>query len=453
LAPFHTGDVTRGDPFTNNTLPSLSGGVSRWDGGVSRTPLDHTTNYFKRVIGRPGVAIAIANGDIYVNGAIARKPLDVQEQMWVPWHPAHTPAAQQVSVWQGPGATAPPGKGWAATAAGSGAPIAFTAAPAADGNDQPLWMWIAGINDARPKTNARDGREFVTDVRFAAHVVVNNAALHVELRESPTVYYRLRLEPGGDSHVAIDTGTGTNTIDVSTHVDAALPWTSAAGVPIAFAQADDRLLLTINGALVWSHAFTGATGNVPGPMCGFSASAAREGGRVQVIGPAIDRDVHYLDPTPRLMTRQGIGAVTVPAGHYWMLGDNSRESKDGRLWFAVDVTLKDGTVIRGDYDEPFESGSPSGVHAGDAVNWNWTGAHSEARFGQLTIGNAFAIDLSTLDPSSTIGMHDAHGCEYRLTVSDIEKAEVRLAPFVSSDLLVGRAFCVVVPWENRRMIR
>ena len=56
----------------------------RWDVIVFKNPPDPAVNYIKRLIGLPGETIQIVDGDIYVNGKIARKPPKVQSELWMP---------------------------------------------------------------------------------------------------------------------------------------------------------------------------------------------------------------------------------------------------------------------------------------------------------------------------------------------------------------------------------
>jgi len=56
----------------------------RWDVVVFRNPLEPRENYIKRLIGRPEEKLEIIDGDIYINEQISRKPSEVQEELWMP---------------------------------------------------------------------------------------------------------------------------------------------------------------------------------------------------------------------------------------------------------------------------------------------------------------------------------------------------------------------------------
>ncbi len=55
----------------------------RWDVVVFKNPLDPTISYIKRLIGRPGEMVEIIDGDVYIDGRIARKPTKVQDNLWM----------------------------------------------------------------------------------------------------------------------------------------------------------------------------------------------------------------------------------------------------------------------------------------------------------------------------------------------------------------------------------
>ncbi len=55
----------------------------RWDVVVFKNPVNPSENYIKRLIGKPGEKVEIIDGDIYINDQIARKPPKVQQEMWM----------------------------------------------------------------------------------------------------------------------------------------------------------------------------------------------------------------------------------------------------------------------------------------------------------------------------------------------------------------------------------
>ncbi len=59
-------------------------GPKRWDVAVFLYPGNGQENYIKRITGLPGDSIEIIDGDIYIDGQIAHKPLRVQEELWIP---------------------------------------------------------------------------------------------------------------------------------------------------------------------------------------------------------------------------------------------------------------------------------------------------------------------------------------------------------------------------------
>jgi signal peptidase I len=56
----------------------------RWDVVVFKNPPDPTINYIKRLVGLPEETVEIIDGDVYIDGQIARKPNKVQNELWMP---------------------------------------------------------------------------------------------------------------------------------------------------------------------------------------------------------------------------------------------------------------------------------------------------------------------------------------------------------------------------------
>ncbi|MFH1882723.1 MAG: signal peptidase I [Planctomycetota bacterium] len=56
----------------------------RWDVIVFKNPPEPEVNYIKRLVGLPGESVQIIDGDVYIDGQISRKPPHVQNEMWMP---------------------------------------------------------------------------------------------------------------------------------------------------------------------------------------------------------------------------------------------------------------------------------------------------------------------------------------------------------------------------------
>jgi len=74
----------------------------QWDVVVFKNPLDPTENYIKRLVGRPGETVEIIDGDVYINGQISRKPAKAQDVLWMPiYDNDYQPARQEEPTFNG----------------------------------------------------------------------------------------------------------------------------------------------------------------------------------------------------------------------------------------------------------------------------------------------------------------------------------------------------------------
>jgi signal peptidase I len=56
----------------------------QWDVVVFKNPLNPSENYIKRLVGLGGQTVEIIDGDVYIDGQISRKPAKVQDELWMP---------------------------------------------------------------------------------------------------------------------------------------------------------------------------------------------------------------------------------------------------------------------------------------------------------------------------------------------------------------------------------
>jgi len=82
MQPTLLGDPWTGDKILVNKFAFDFGEPDRWDVIVFKFPDNVSKNYIKRVVGLPGEQVWVRDGDVYIDGDIARKPWPVQNALW-----------------------------------------------------------------------------------------------------------------------------------------------------------------------------------------------------------------------------------------------------------------------------------------------------------------------------------------------------------------------------------
>jgi len=103
MEPTLLGDPWSGDKILVNKFAYDFRGPRRWEIAVFKYPMDTSKNYIKRVVGLPGETIRVRYGDVFINGAIARKPWHVQRDIW-----RLCPHSGEARSWQSDGSEATP---------------------------------------------------------------------------------------------------------------------------------------------------------------------------------------------------------------------------------------------------------------------------------------------------------------------------------------------------------
>jgi signal peptidase I len=326
----------------------------RWDVIVFRDPADADQNYVKRVVGLPGESVEIIDGDVYIDGRIARKAPAAQAGLWfVVFDQNHLPPAARDPV---------PFPRWIAEPGGA------SDGPSADPSDRALNAggsaahWT-GLDSRVIRYDALDGverairfdreseREYLYDVygynRRSSGESVRDVRIVTELswREG-SGGLRLEIAGGwertwvdlradGEARIGIAAADGGATRELARRrVARSL---SAGALAIEFGRVDYRLYLKVGGKDV----FTSTDAEFPAPDA--SAARTRRGSPASVRisawdavlalrGLRIDRDVYYTSRTGS-MQRAGPGdAFELHGDEYFVLGDNSPDSHDSRKW-------------------------------------------------------------------------------------------------------------------------
>jgi len=318
---------------------------------VFKHPLEQSRIMVKRLVGMPGEELKIENGDLFVRPdggewKNLRRPRAVMESMWRSLA-GRDPRRASWTVVRG-------GKDWridgdTIRARGEGAArFHEKAGPILDGYADGYPLALV------PRIAARDprvGQNAVGDLRLEGELTLlaGTTSVVVELTEGQRVYEFTLPGPAApaDAAPAIRARDTVAQSEASARGVALRP---AAGAEHAFAveNLDDRLALFLDGeelvALeIAANASQAAT---------FTLAVAGEGAELAAL--EVLRDIHYLVPERRSWS------VKIPAASYVLLGDNTQDSADGRLWKAKSYTFGDPaqpTVARGNYREENENPS------------------------------------------------------------------------------------------------
>lgn len=302
----------------------------RWEVVVFRYPLVTYQNYVKRLVGLPGEELLIDRGDIWTRPlgsaeefVIQRKPDDLQRRMWR-------------QVWPVPDSDPSHWAGWEShgehviDAAGElvfRGPAGTRFGPVKDGyrHGYPASVYWRIPEGGPPASNlVRDLR-----LRFVARPE-GDAPLEVELECGPWPL-RLRLDPAAASWLLELPDGGRR--------DGVLKFPAGAEVEgeLAFWDHSFRLRLAAGGAEAEASGELELPREREATRTGTALRAPAGGWRLRP--PVLDRDVHYL-PTLQGNDRASSRLFEIPAGYYFMMGDNTQNSHDSRDWSARRIELK-----------------------------------------------------------------------------------------------------------------
>jgi signal peptidase I len=319
----------------------------RFEVAVFKYPLDLSKSFVKRVVGIGPEDIAIQDGDLWRRG-------DASE----PWAILRRPRAVQRETWKRLALDAPDEPTWSLDPLpydGSGGP-AWEFAPrgiVAHGPGRARFgarHWVVddfldGYPDAlREVVRAKPGSAThpVGDLRVAGDVVVDSGtvAVAVELSEGP-LRYRLSLPgpaapEGARPGIRVRASARAEAAPDEPFAEADEPLRLVAGRRYAFgAQNLDNLLeLELDGEVLVALEIEGSPDQRAFAYLEVEGAEAR----VELDRLMAYRDIYY--------TGGDLSEYSVPADEYFMLGDNTQDSSDGREWklTRLELPAPDGTA-------------------------------------------------------------------------------------------------------------
>ncbi|MSR63181.1 MAG: signal peptidase I [Planctomycetes bacterium] len=301
---------------------------------VFKHPLEESRVMVKRLVGMPGEELHIEHGDLWTRSdanqpwRILRRPPSVVREMLRPLPPVAN--GRDWSVVRG-------GKEWqihgdTIVARGEGA--ARFRADSGPLKDEYYDGYPTALMSVFMERYAGRGTFAVGDLRLEGELVAlaDTRAVHFELTEGSFLYeFTLPGPQAAEAELSVrirDARTGSEQV---VHGERCA---LVAGARVAFAleNIDDRLSFELEGRTVLTSEIATSerqeasfTLSVDGPGADFSDLR-------------VARDVYYQGPGGHPSW-----STTIPAGHYVMLGDNTQDSADSRLWEAQTFTVQAGS--------------------------------------------------------------------------------------------------------------
>lgn len=283
-------------------------------------------DFIKRCVGLPNEKLYLQNGDLYVNGQIARKPPSIQDRMWIHVFDSHFMPKERVApIWDFRDRSRLWKKGEVEGSLildnlGSEQPV--TAAFAREIKDEYAYN---GPERAPTMPGFASRTHRVGDCRIRARVELIESGSSgkpraiLRIREGPRDFV-LTIPAGDEDKLVLQEGSKTLEESPVQGLREGEP------VQVALENYDDTVVVRLRGRIVMSHRYEGP--GQPG-MGRNSVEFGGSGSSLAFKHIVIERDIHYFD-------RNNLGRsphiYDMGPGQYFMLGDNCPHSSDSRYW-------------------------------------------------------------------------------------------------------------------------
>ena len=310
----------------------------QWDVVVFKNPLDPSENYIKRLVGRAGETVEIIDGDVYINGQISRKPPKVQEELWMSicdndYQPARPeePSFNR-HTWRRPFRNAE-GSKWTTD---EETPTIFRLA--GKSNEEHRLVYDTSLGNDFRATYAYDE---IMDYRYMPYCSDLMVRFWASSRE-PAGLVGASLGKYGIQYTGRVDFAGQMTITRTSDGNEQVLATRTIGSPtvdkptmLGFANVDHKLALEFG-----SEKLTYDLGRGPDDAGARRTDIEPEAkilgaGEISISHLALFRDIHYTarNPNSNEPGRATEGnPLKLEADQFFMLGDNSPRSEDGRWW-------------------------------------------------------------------------------------------------------------------------
>ena len=300
-------DLRDGSTMLVNRLAGLAPTPQRWE--VWEYARGRTA-FVKRVVGLPSETLEVHNGDLFVDGEIARKPAALQDALWQPVYRAAHPGADTAWV-----VSAGDPSGWR---------LDDPAQPVS--TDGSAWLTFARpLNDDYAYNRVDPGRtaRATADLRVRVRLTAA-AAGAVELaivEDGRVILGRFGVGPDGPAPAIVIDG------DEAAQAKDGPRLRPGQAHALSLSSVDDRVVLELDGTVLlsWNDA------HAPRAWCRRAEVRLRStAGETAWAALALDRDILYLPLADASAHDPAQGPVTLGPDEVFLLGDNAATSSDSR---------------------------------------------------------------------------------------------------------------------------
>ena len=323
------------------------------------------------MIAGPGETVEIIDGDIYINGQIARKPPRVQNGVWMPiynndYQPHKkietvTDRSDNNKTWQQPFRNQT-GSKWILIAKG---PTVFALDSIPDQINTIFYDSTIGSNFrasyAYNDSIAHDFRPFCSDLMIRFYVVPGSGSAQVGavLKKYETAYHG-QVSSAGE--MVIEKIVDGKAVEVKSKK--IKPFVPAKGTLLSFINVDHQLVFEFG-----SEKLKYDLGRLADDAGNINTDTTPEvkifgSGRLTLSHIAIFRDIHYL--TDGLLRAGPGNPFTLGVNELFVCGDNSADSYDSRKWLDPGIGNNGKEYTTGTVPRDYLVGKAALLYWGDS---------------------------------------------------------------------------------------